>query len=120
MAGRYQQADVRDVLGHEAEPAPPEDATAREFFEAMKLRASGAIQLESFRTWWTPAVGRAWEDEGRRIVIAVPSVQFVLWWRALYMGWLATFARECGRQGLEFRFVVVPSVEPTLHGGSIR
>ena len=112
----------RNVLGHEPEPLPERDPDAAEFFEAIRLRASGAIQADAFATWWRPAQGWSWEqgDTPETLVIALPSVQFVCWWRALYMGWLATFARELGREGLRFRFVVVEPEPATTHEGSVR
>jgi hypothetical protein len=112
-----------NVLGHEPEPVPAFDPDAAQFFEAIRLRASGVIQAEAFATWWRPARGWHWEDSGppeKVLVIALPSPQFVCWWRALYMGWLATFARELGREGLRFRFVVVDEETATPHDGSIR
>lgn len=119
MALRFgRDGEARNVLGHEPEPLPERDPDAAAFFEAIRLRASGAIQADAFATWWRPAQGWAWEPE--TLVIALPSPQFVCWWRALYMGWLATFARELGRDGLRFRFVVVDPEPPTLHDGSVR
>ena len=111
----------RNVLGHEPEPVPERDPDAEQFFEAIRLRASWAIQADAFATWWRPARGWCWESETLvTLVIALPSVQFVCWWRALYMGWLATFARELGREGLRFRFVVVDPEPAATHEGSVR
>ena len=112
----------RNVLGHEPEPLPERDPDAAAFFEAIRLRASGSIQADAFATWWRPARGWSWEqgDTPGTLVIALPSVQFVLWWRALYMGWLTTFARELDREGLRFRFVVIDPEPATTHEGSVR
>jgi len=122
--------EARNVLGHEPEVLPAQDPDAAEFFEAIRLRASGAIQADAFATWWRPARGWSWEDHGADVsagqpgrtvlVIALPSPQFVMWWRALYMGWLETFARELGREGMRFRFLVVDAEPATVHEGSIR
>jgi len=111
----------RNVLGHEPEPVPPQDPEAAALFDAIRLRASGMVQRESHSVWWRGARGWCFEDDGSLLVIAVPSPQFVAWYRALYMGTLATCAREVGREGLRFRFVVIdPDEGPKVHDGSVR
>jgi len=96
-----------DVLGNEPEPIPAQDPAAAALFEAIRLRASGYIDQVRFACWWRPVRGWCFEEGGARLVIAVPTPQFAMWWRGAYMGQLASCARELGREGLAFRFLVV-------------
>lgn len=99
--------DARDALGNLPEQLPAREPEAEQLFDALRLRASGVVSREDFDDTWRPACGWALEEGGARLVIAVPSAVFVAWFRARWMGQLASCARELGREGLEFRFIVV-------------
>lgn len=100
------------------EKLPEADATAFHFFEGMKIRLAGVLPLNSHATWFRPVFGRAWEDDGKTLVLVVPSQQFADQMK-LYRERMRGAATEMGREEVRFRCIVVKDAVE-LHDGSVR
>lgn len=112
--GTWKRAPAAPAAPPEPAP-PPADPEAYQFFDAMKLRLSGTVPLQSHATWLRPVEGRAWE--GACLVLACPSKEHAAQMRQ-WGDRLRAAAKELERD-VTFRTVVIREPE-YLHDGSIR
>src|SRR5689334_15819094 len=61
------------------------------------------VNPQSFTTWLRPT--RLARDEGKKILVAVPSELFATWLTKNYLGAILDCAGELGRSGVEISFV---------------
>lgn len=105
-------------------PAEPQEALpelqteALDLFEAMKVRLSGVLPLQTHATWVRPVFGQAFKDGA--LVLVCPSREHAGWLKN-HADQLRAAAAELDRPQAAFRAIVQrPGEDAPEHTGSVR